>query len=53
MQNKKRLIANILKVQTFDQTRINFFQRIKKSTPQLLSVKSIGHLNLGSSKDPP
>ena len=29
MQNKKRLIANILKVKTFDQTGTNFFQHIK------------------------
>ena len=53
MQNKKRLIANILKVKKFDETRINFLQHIKKSTAQLLSVKSIGHVNLGSSENPP
>ena len=53
MQNKKRLIANMLKVKTFDKTRINVFQHIKKSTAQLLFVKSIGHVNLGSSQDPP
>ena len=32
---------------------MNFLQHIKKSTAQLLSVKSIGHVNLGSSEDPP
>ena len=53
MQNKKRLKSNILKVKTFNQTRINFPQHIKKSTAQLLSVKSIGHINLGSSEDSP
>ena len=44
MQNKKRLITNMLKVKTFDKTRISFLQHIKKSTAQLLSVKSIGHV---------
>ena len=53
MQNKKRLIANILRVKTFDLTRINFLQHIKKLTARLLSVKSIGHVNLRSSEDPP
>ena len=53
MQIKKRLIANILKVKIFDQTRINFLQNIKKLIAQLLSVKSIGHVNLGSSEDLP
>ena len=52
MQNKKRVIANILKVKTFDQTKISFLQHIKKSTAQLLSIKSIGHVNLRSSEDP-
>ena len=52
MQNKKRLIVNILKVKTFGQTRINLFQHIKKSTAHLLYVKSIGHVKLGSSEDP-
>ena len=48
---KNILMANILKIKTFDKTRINFFQHIKKSIAQLLSVKSIGHVNLGSFGD--
>ena len=54
MQNRKRLIKNILKVIHLTKLyRINFLQHIKKSNAQLLSVKSIEHVNLGSFKDPP
>ena len=46
-------MANILKVKTSDKTKINFFQHIKKSTAQLLSVKRIEHCKLRVLRGPP